>query len=396
MRQILQDFLVSMIAVREAKRSKDATAQAVLDRQTIATVSPAAYGSLGDEALMMGAFHCNTRSGYRSLMLTDGDANPWPVDVHAKSMDGSSLRAQFVWGDQWLVGMSRPHKVVVVGADSVDGVYGLRSLSQRVTLLNRHLASGGRAYLSNFSMRVEPSPDAVRILRALDPAVTLEARDVESQKRAMRYLDREVSVAPDIAQFLAPKVSAAVIRVREIFQKWRDCDLKVVVIVPNAHLGSLYGSPEIVERRFTEFTQLMLEAGFGCAVVSHDIREDPGDPDLCRRIVSNFGPEQAVRSVIPQSASEAKAIIGEADLCVTARMHAAVSGLSQDVATLGLDYVDKFIGQFAWYGQELNVIDRSVLNEPETLARTSILTFEAGAGRKAAEVRALLPSWVSE
>src|SRR5699024_4312208 len=97
------------------------------------------------------------------------------------------------------------------------------------------------------------------------------------------------------------------------------------------------------------------EAGYDVVVLAHDIRARQGDPALAREVAERLS--RTARAEVPSSAREAKAILGVVDLHVTSRMHAGVASLSQGVPTIGLDYVDKFRGQFSWYGAGEAVVD---------------------------------------
>lgn len=393
LRQI-RNRVVSQIAVFVGSRSRRAVREvSPLDEGRVAVLSPASHGSLGDEALMAGSIACGQTHDLNVSVLTEGDHTQWPFSSPVHSMDSSSRLAKFRWDETWLRSQPSPERLVVIGADSVDGVYGLRSLSQRVDLLNQQVARGGLAYLANFSIRDRPSRDALRILRTLSPNVTLEARDRYSQRRAQGFLDREVSSAPDVAQYLSPLHTPTTEKLAALTSRWRNQGIVPISIVPNAHFGALYGDGEKLVDQFVALIQALESKGFGCVLLAHDLREDPGDPTLVREIVSRFPEGRSTALFIPRSAGEAKAAISTTDLCMTARMHAAVAALSQDIATVGLDYVDKFQGQFEWYGELSNVIPRETLLTPEAILEAVQVAIAQPARHTASTVRKTTPIW---
>lgn len=367
----------------------------------VAVVSPASHGSLGDEALVLGSTVVNAEHDLETLVLSPGASESWSkAGVTAVSLDSSTKLGSFLWGDEWLAGRPRPRTLVVLGADSIDGVYGLRSLSQRVGLLNDHAARGGRAFLGNFSFRSDPSAESVALLRSLRNDVNLVARDVNSQERATAVLGRDVGIAPDVAQYLRPSQTTSVERIREKVRGLSHGRLAVGV-VPNAHFGSLYGDRAGVTQGFVDLVVELRDRGFACVVIAHDVRADPGDPELVRDIVAAAG-EDHVYAFVPETASEAKGMIAAMDLLVTGRMHAAVASLSQGVPCVGLDYVDKFSGQFDWWSARQDAVPRNMLKSPrelvdllENLSRTTDEAASNSRRQRAMQVRSLTPGWIS-
>lgn len=366
----------------------------------VAVLSPASHGSLGDEALVLGSTAVNDEHNLETLVLSPGESAAWArAGVSAVSLDASSKFGSFLWGDDWLNGRQRPRTLVVLGADSVDGVYGLRSLSQRVGLLNDHAARGGRSFLANFSFRSDPSQESVSLLKCLRSDVALVARDVNSQARAAAALRREVGIAPDVAQHLRPDATPAVLGLGVDIQR-QSQGRKVIGVVPNAHFGSLYGDRSGVLQGFTDLVVDLRGRGFACVVIAHDIRTDPGDPALVRDIVAASG-EEHVYDFVPETAAEAKAMIATTDLLVTGRMHAAVAALSQGVPCIGLDYVDKFAGQFDWWNARVDAVPRDLLKRTDILAdrvvgRLQETTNEPRSAllERAVAVQTLTPGWL--
>lgn len=95
-------------------------------------------------------------------------------------------------------------------------------------------------------------------------------------------------------------------------------------------------------------------------VLAHDIRESPGDPRLAKDVVAALAQQGVTATAhIPQSALEAKQKISATQLCVSARMHACVAALSTGVPCVGIEYLNKFSGQFAWYGRAGAVVEET-------------------------------------
>ncbi|WP_315151219.1 polysaccharide pyruvyl transferase family protein, partial [Corynebacterium variabile] len=297
-------------------------------------ILPAPHGSFGDEAMGIVA----ARKYPDADLVVPGDPAPWrslvpdPVGVLAL---GDLTVGPGMTPTRRTVDALADGPVVVIGADTLAGDYELSLLATRVRLLNAAVAAGHPASLVNFSLPETVHPDARRILRRLDAGVTVRARDAVSARRAHDVFGREVSCAPDIAAELEPAGEVG--------------EGSPVVFVPNAHLGGMYGVT--TEQLVDLWRNTGVQLGQPVEVVVHDIREEVGDLELGRRIAAALEEAGIPASVtVPATAAEAKGAISGAQVCISARMHACVAALSSGVPTVGIGYVGKFSGQFAWYG----------------------------------------------
>lgn len=340
-------------------------------RGPVSVVVPAAFGSFGDEALAFGADALLARDGRRMLGVVAGDPAPW----HRSGLPDVMSEDDFV--GPWRLGMDQGAvealvpggEVWVLGADYADGVYGLRSLATRVSLLNMAARSGLRAALINFSFREEPRAGAVSLLQGLDRRVFISLRDDVSAEHFRAATGMTASSYPDLAMFLRPRATEQ----SERLAQWRRGHGRpTMAVVGNAHLATHFGGsiPELAEA-FAAFCREAISRGWAISLVSHDVRDEPGDNLLLEAIRTHLHEaDDSVRLTIPSTAASAKAALGQSDLCVTARMHPAVATLSQGVPTFGLEYVGKFTGQFAWYGAEQHLAPwTEIVERPVELAR---------------------------
>lgn len=209
------------------------------------------------------------------------------------------------------------------------------------------------------------------------------ARDKHSQRRTTRLLRRPIGLAPDIGQLLEPLPLGEIDeRVIDQVQSWRGQGLKIVTIVPNAHFGVLYGNSRRFVDEFSDVLSAFLAEGFACIVLAHETRRLPGDPKLVAEIVRRQRPGSKVLPWFPNSAAEAKAVISLGDICFTARLHAGVAALSLGIPAVGVDYVDKFHGQFEWFGQEARVLSREALSDPQVVLRASLAAASSSKPRR--------------
>lgn len=333
---------------------------------------PASYGSLGDDALRAGIEYVADSLCREVKMYSPGDPDAWPRDTQGR---GSvvSLDPLQVGKTGFLTPSARrvfgTADTVVVGADTISGDYLHGFLAYRVAALREAARGGKKAQLVNFSMRVRPTPTALKLLRSLPDAVELWARDSRSQDRAATLLNREVLLSPDIGALVDPEptmhTTIFLDRLR-LGPKGRS----FVVLAPNAYFetSGLFTRQEL--HRFWSTLAISLSEDFNVVFLPHDLRSRPGDVALARQIVEMIRQTSSVSvSVfVPGSASEAKFLIGNSVGIVSARLHAAIGSLSSGVPCLGLEYLDKFSGQFEWFGELGQVLPLKVSLNAEAVA----------------------------
>lgn len=311
-------------------------------------VMTAPFGSMGDQALAAGALRAAHIADLPSpKALVPGAAEPW----HAVGIeDVESLDAWWTGKTMKLSELATERgcraDVIVIGADTVDGRYDHATLAFRLRLLNRAVRSGRRAALVNFSISGAPTWASKRLLSQLDNGVELWARDESSRSRMEQLVSRDVGLAADIGCFLPPQMSPDVLANRQRLTG------VVAVLVPNAHMSTDFGiSREALLAYWVELA-IDLASDHTVVVMPHDVRAYPDDVGFSELIAQEIKARGVNAELfVPGSAAEAKAFVAKADVTVAARMHACVGALSSGTPTVGLDYLQKFEGQFRWYGE---------------------------------------------
>ena len=225
--------------------------------------------------------------------------------------------------------------LIVVGADTISGEYEHRFLAARVEALNRAAAAGRSAKLVNCSVSRKPSQLSVRILRRLHSEVEVWARDRSSRRRLAELLERPIALLPDVGCLVEAGPSGAFLP---------PSDEPFAVFVPNAHFSAYLGVPE--DALVAAWAEVVRALPMPVVLLPHDIRDFPGDIALSARLSALTG----APLYVPRDVGDAKDVLARASLCISARMHAAVGALSSGTPTVGLEYLDKFGGQFDWYG----------------------------------------------
>ncbi len=329
-----------------SKKARAAATATTADASPLFVLT-AAFGSMGDQALAAGSLELARLKGWSAHALVPGDARPWhDVGItETSTLDTwNSLVLRRVSDSGWRQLPTRD--VYVIGADVIDGRYDHGAVSLRVQLLNAAASIGKTAKLINFSLSTAPTKASLALLRGLAPAVELWARDEPSQARGEQLLQRSIGLAPDVGAFLkpngGPRVDALVAADQRI----------PIVLVPNAHMSTDFGvgRSELLQY-WHDLAEALVGDGERVVLMPHDTRAYPDDPGFCQELsdkLSASGSE--VELFVPEHGAQAKAVAATARLLIGARMHACVGSLSVGTPTLGLDYLDKFAGQFAWFG----------------------------------------------
>ncbi|MDQ1530185.1 MAG: hypothetical protein QOE37_290, partial [Microbacteriaceae bacterium] len=244
--------------------------------------------------------------------------------------------------------------LVIVGADTIGGDYEHRSLAAKVEALNRAAAAGRAAKLVNSSVPASPTALSVRILRNLDAGVEVWARDRPSQSLLGELLERRVRVAPDIGALLTPTSAP---------RRPVPHPSGYAVFVPNAHFHTHHGLDRAALLAAWVRAVRLIGATVPVIVMPHETRPFPGDIAMAEDLAAGSG----ARLYRPADAADAKALLAGAAVCVSARLHACLGALSTGTPTLGLEYLDKFRGQFAWFGDRGRVLPFETTRDAERI-----------------------------
>jgi polysaccharide pyruvyl transferase WcaK-like protein len=365
----------------EMDRSLSIIASAVHERRELSPVNtesdggaatnvilPASFGSMGDDALRAGTLAGAIALDRKVRLWVPGSVDNWP---HEPLQPGviTSVDALRIGDTGFLNGPARrtfgDSDTVVVGADTMGGNYLHGFLAYRVSALREAARRGRHSKLVNFSMGSRPTRTALNLLRSLPQEVELWARDEGSRARTADFLNREVQLAPDIGALAKPTPSEEATRIMT-----RHESRPFVTLVPNAHFETLgwYTHEELV--RFWAELAASLMPQFQIVILPHDVRPRPGDIAMSHEIAKRVTEltQSSVSVFVPKSAGEAKYLLRQSAGVISARMHACVGALSSGVPCVGIEYLNKFVGQFTWFGSlgEVVPLESSISSESVT------------------------------
>lgn len=262
--------------------------------------------------------------------------------------------------------------LALAGGDSFGNTYGAGRLLYVVLPQLLISVLGGRLVLlpqtygpfdSLFSRSV-----AKLVLRF---AAIVYARDVDSGRVAASLLGRRaqrVRVSPDLGLSMsgAPPDGSTVSQLADLRRSGVLVGLNVSSLLAmggysrNNMFGLLEDYRSLVDSvldtilRDTDWTVLLVPHIYGGK--DSEESEIQIHRELCGKYRSGY-PDRIVFLEDEFSHKQVKAVIGECDLFIGARMHACIAAVSQGVATVCLAYSDKFRGVMAPFGDAVSVVD---------------------------------------
>ena len=355
-------------------------------------VAPAAFGSVGDLAMLQ---------GLQSLLARDGGGPQWiasPTNDHGWSAAGtlstpsripSGARAHLAWSRT----LRRLARVFVIGADVLDGSYSVEHSVARIRFCGFAARLGAQVTVTGFSMRADPPTEVARALRALPPSVRLCVRDPLGAERVRAIMGAEraaqvVGVA-DLAFLVEPNPDgAAAAAALAWIDRERGQGATLVALCPNHHAVRPAG-PERCVAFFVEVARSIARTGADAGarvrfvLVSHDDRGPDSDTALCRRIAAQLPDGSCVQVAAAAGPAEVKAVVGACDALVSGRMHCGIAALGMSIPVVLLDYHGKVAGLLGMFG-----LDSAIRSSTDAPRAAELLRKFTGPRRS--EVRAAL------
>lgn len=291
-------------------------------------IPPAAAGSLGDEALLivasrlLSSFGQHTqigRWGHLDRRKSRGPVLPLRRGPRASILEGYD-------------------RLVVLGADVVDGTYGSGQPETMLGLLEAASRLGMPADLVSFSVSQRADQSILDRIAALN-SVNVVVRDPESRRRFRKRTGVEVRSTADLAFALPyrarPKDPNCVRLGVNVSQLWAGRDRT--------------RTPELAHMALECLKPRAAGRALHAVGLPHDRRgrlRRRDDWSTTRGLLDLLEREGVEVSIPPFSAG-ASLVKAEASICdmvVTGRMHLAIAALSAGVPTILLTYSDKAVG----------------------------------------------------
>jgi len=342
---------------RHAQRRRKTATQA---RRAL-IIPPAQTGSLGDTAMVSGAAQTLRDQGVGEVDLAYG--KPWDLEVSIDRRLHSGRyfsRGNGLQRAMLVARLPRYTETYFLGADIIDGAYNPGSVKARLSLLTDAARLGQRATLLGASYNDHPEASTREALRTLPAEITLCARDPISQGRMTQALDREIRLVADLAFLVSPRpqTPAALAASRWITARRAAGDR---VIGFNA--STLLARKDArYTRAALELLERLLQRGISAVLVPSDVRSELTEEQLLSNLATGLSQTQRERVFMLEygSPGATTSVLGEVDLLVTGRMHAAILALRSGTPAFSVVYQGKFEGLLMHFGLEQQGLHTSV------------------------------------
>lgn len=236
-----------------------------------------------------------------------------------------------------------------IGADVIDGYYGTYIPKIILNLMTEYDKLGIKSTLvgSSFSAKgdIEIANKLASVSRLKQCRICI--RDVYSLERLNNIAAGNYELVADVATLL--KKSETEKSLQTFIQKF---DLRIALNFGsdiNHQVSSTQEIANLIKNWYEKKNLNVIFVGVG-----HDTR-GPNNGDFgTLREIKKILEAHDIPMIVPNiiGPKSAKSIASQMDIVITRRMHLAVAALSQGVKTIGIDYANKFEGQFLHYSQQ--------------------------------------------
>ncbi len=250
--------------------------------------------------------------------------------------------------------------VYLLGADNMDGSYGIQPIMQRFRLLKMASQLKIETQISGLSVS-NTIPDVLKgkFIQASE-YMLIKARDIESYKRLVSFLPPGKMVLTSDIAFICPLIKQPYQNTYfRLYQDWiksvRQNGRKVIAICPNSMHAQKLGSDIYLNAFKTMIDEFISESHFAIAFLYHDLRK-PDQSDNDRSISEKLYAYYKAQNVDCyfndniKNGLEIKRYLELIDFTITGRMHFGISGLICNKPMFGITYADKFEGMIQLFG----------------------------------------------
>ena len=314
------------------------------------------YGSLGDEAMILGAAGRLKEMGReRVSLLVPTPTDEWPEHEHVDEIVHVNARSprSYLRGLRYLAGME---EVWVVGADTIDGCYTIGNSARLILMADYAARCGGRGTIMGCSVREKPHPLAMSLISSMHPDARVCIRDPVSHERAERKTGRSCALVADVAFLLRPRSTTDETKAVCEWIEGRRHAGDMVLGVNFNHLVVAKGDPsgeperELIASYIEASARLMRERSVSVVLVPHDHRQDHPRARAIYQALRGEHPERVCLLEGHARAPDAKQVASLCDGVLSGRMHFAIAALGTETPVASITYQDKFQGLYQHFG----------------------------------------------
>jgi polysaccharide pyruvyl transferase WcaK-like protein len=252
-------------------------------------------------------------------------------------------------------------ELVIVGADILDGGYGLEISVERLKAIRLANKMGLKTKILGFSLNSNVPKAIVKEFKKTSKFCILNMRDSESYNRMVKLINTDVNVrlTADVV-FLSKTNFNFLDNDRYInYTKWildmKQKNKTIIGFCPNAIQASKRGEIKYFFEMLSLLKYLNAKGDYAFVFLYHDLRfasKDLSDSILSAYLSDIFrltNPNLFYTNQI-KNGVELRSYLECVDFTVTGRMHFGISGLTMGKPMFGIGYQDKFTGLYNLFG----------------------------------------------
>ncbi|WP_308916061.1 polysaccharide pyruvyl transferase family protein [Jannaschia sp. LMIT008] len=342
---------------RTAPRGPNSRGRAVV-------ITPAKPDGLGDQAMIDVAATQLSDAGFSVTLLP----NPTPTRLGVPGVAAGGVGGKL----SILANVARARRVIVIGADILDGRYNPDTILSRLKLAAIAHRFGAKVRVIGCSFSTAPNP---RVIEWLKRAEWLEilAREEVSKARMEAALGRPVELVADSAFLLRPEATTPAAHDAIAFAEAQHAAGRRVLGLNASGLVFSKVAPGTLEAYAEAVAEWVAgREDMAAMVVSHDSRPgqigDQASCDVLAEAVGRMVPDRFhyVRDGI--NAWDVKGFAGHLDMVLLCRMHFGIACLGNGVPPLALVSMGKFEGLMGLFGLDgLEIDPERVAADPRSI-----------------------------
>lgn len=313
-------------------------------------------GSLGDLAMLAGLTHALRQKHANAEFTIIG------ADNHRVAVPGAgNVPVQAAWhgavGARAFNRLIRAHQgLFVMGADILDGNYGIAQVARIAAYCNHSAKLGIPATLLGFSFNNRPRWASLHALSRLHRGVTVNVRDAVSLDRFTRLVGIPAQLCADCAFLMPPAAEAADAETEAWIAQQRAAGRIPIGVNLNAHafapMLTRIGMDDLVSGIADRLVHTAQRHALAVLLIPHDFKPESGDLVMLEALSRHLHAVgwTHVRKLETPRADHVKRIVGQLDLVLTGRMHLAIAALGSGTPVLSITYQDKFEGLYQHFG----------------------------------------------
>lgn len=340
-------------------------------------ISPAAAGSLGDQAMV------DASAGYVTSVL-GRRAVVGPKPTHIRSKVRAAKGTGPVETVRLMSNMLLTCKSIgCIGADIIDGVYGAPQAMKRIRMLRTAHLLGRKTRIWGASWSETPSDIVAEAIRKAD-WLEICARDPISQGRMERTFGRPVRLTADLAFLLQPEIRSAPARqASDWIKAQKQAGQTIMGVNLSGHTVRTLPEDGVRDIAAPIIRWLQLDPQRSLLLMPHDRRGGMvGDAVALARLQEILPPDFSDRMhVLPTTLDtwELKALAGMIDLVLTGRMHLAIAAMGMGTPALCTVYQGKFEGLMQMFALDGMTVAPRAMNSAECDAQLARITEQRNA-----------------